>query len=76
MKIYDYMAARAKSEGMEHTLLRQQYKQWVNQGVRCFFGVLVDESGTPISDKQNPAFFEGWKILTRGTSQKLEGLAQ
>lgn len=76
MKIYDYMAARAKSEGMEHTLLRKHYQQWVNQGVRSFFGVLVDDTGTPISDNQSPAFFEEWEFFARSTSPEQEGMAQ
>lgn len=64
MKIYDYMAARAKSEGKKHTLTKNHYKQWLKQGMRCFFGVLVDENGRPMCDEQNPAFFEEWEILT------------
>jgi hypothetical protein len=65
MKIYDYMAARAKSEGKQHTLPKDHYKQWLNQGIRCIFGVWVDERGTPICDEQNPAFFEKWETLLR-----------
>ena len=57
MSIYDYMVARAKSEGKRHSLLKEQYEQWFLQGIRSFFGVLVDDFGRLIRDDQNPTFF-------------------
>jgi len=71
MKIYDYMTARAKQEGKRHTLPRKQYKRWIEDGVRCFFGVLVDEFGTPISDQQNTVFFVEWQALKKPASPSL-----
>ena len=60
MQIYDYMAARAKSEGLKHKLPRKQFEQWVKQGSRLFFGVQVDAFGTPMLDEQNPKVFGEW----------------
>jgi hypothetical protein len=66
MNIYEYMTARAASEGKRHTLPRALYEAWFDLGIRTFFGVRVNASGTLIEDQQNPEFFKAWKGTERG----------
>jgi hypothetical protein len=55
--IFDYMAARAEMEGVEHSLPRDFYHISHERGVRTFFGVTLDDDGNLLEDVQQPAFF-------------------
>ncbi len=65
MNIYECMTARAANEGKRHTLPRALYKAWFDLGIRTFFGVRVNASGTLIEDQQNPEVFKTWNGIDR-----------
>jgi len=60
--VHDYMTFRASLEGQKHELDPAWYERhWENNGVRRFFGVVVDDDGLILSDSQNPTALAKWR---------------
>lgn len=56
-----YMKERAKHEGVEWRLSEAFLQVQFDQGIRTFFGVVLDEGGRILSDDQQPDFFEKYQ---------------
>tara|TARA_B100001971_G_C17807609_1_gene342450 strand:+ start:312 stop:545 length:234 start_codon:yes stop_codon:yes gene_type:complete len=59
--LYDYLRFRFFKEGRETDLDLQFFARHFKDGVRGFFGVIVDEEQGLLEDRQNPDAFKLYK---------------
>ena len=57
-ELYDYLKFRFNKEGRETDLDLQFFARHFKDGVRGFFGVIVDEEQGLLEDRQNPETFK------------------
>ncbi|WP_297809745.1 hypothetical protein [uncultured Methylophaga sp.] len=58
VRLYAYMTHRAQDEGVTNRLPIDFFRESLEHGIREVFGVVVDENGQLIADKENPKFFD------------------
>ena len=59
--LYDYLMARAAYEKVGWALSMEFFTCGFDFGIRSFFGVLIDDEGTLLTDVQQPEFFSSYK---------------
>jgi hypothetical protein len=59
------MKARAKFEKVKWDLTEKDLMMYFNEGIRNFFGVIVDNKGNLVEDTEQPSFFlsQKWNSL-------------
>ena len=57
-ELYDYLKFRFNKEGRETDLDLQFIARHFKDGVRGFFGVIVNDEGELLEDRQNPETFK------------------
>jgi hypothetical protein len=64
-KLERYMKLRSKVEGMKWKLDIEFLENHFTFGVRCFFGVHMDNNGNLLFDEQEPfdGFFSNYEIM-------------
>ena len=60
-KLVEYMKKRAEYEGVKWTLEDSFIENFfVQKGTRIFFGVVLDDVGNILEDRQLPMFYKSW----------------
>lgn len=60
--LIEYMKSRAEYEGIKWTLEDSFVENFfVQKGTRIFFGVILDDLGNVLEDRQQPAFYNSWR---------------
>jgi hypothetical protein len=60
-KLIEYMKKRAEHEGVKWTLEDSFVENFfVQKGTRIFFGVVLDDLGNILEDRQQPTFYNNW----------------
>jgi hypothetical protein len=67
--LYNYLMARAAYEKVDWGLPMVFFSHGFDLGMRCYFGVLVDDDGTMLADYQQPSFFDSY-TSTRVTDKQ------
>jgi hypothetical protein len=60
-KLAQYMSARANFENVNWGLSDEWLETGFLIGIRCFFGVDLDDNGNLLEDYQQPSFFQSYK---------------
>lgn len=64
IKLVEYMKCRAKFEKAKWELTEDDLFVYFRQGVRNFFGVVVDDNGELVEDQEQPSFFNSYKSFS------------
>jgi hypothetical protein len=60
-KLIEYMKSRAEYEGVKWTLEDSFIENFfIQKGTRIFFGVVLDDLGNILEDRQQPIFYNNW----------------
>jgi len=70
--LYNYLMARAAYENVGWEIPMTFFSHGFDLGVRCYFGVLIDDEGTMLADDQQPAFFNSY-TSKHGTAKSKKG---
>jgi hypothetical protein len=62
--LHQYVAYRAKAEGLPYDLDAEFFDSHFVRGVRQFFGVTLDDQGKIVSDDQNPVALAAYRSIT------------
>lgn len=63
-KLVQYMKARADFENLKWELTEKDLYGYFKQGIRNFFGVIIDDGGNLIEDNEQPSFFISYKTFS------------
>jgi len=58
------MKARANFEKVKWELTEKDLTGYFQQGIRNFFGVVIDNDGNLIEDNEQPSFFMNYKLFS------------